>query len=175
MSNSNFPSSHLQVRPASFNDIRYVQEIANKTWPVAYKDILSPDQLQYMLELFYNSEALSNQMKENHHFFLALKQYEPIGFASFSHQHDTVYKLQKLYVLPGIQKSGTGKQLLRNVMQIAASMGGTTLLLNVNRKNPAKSFYERNGFTIVREEDIPIGNGYFMHDYIMAVDLISAT
>ncbi|TDH29002.1 N-acetyltransferase [Segetibacter sp. 3557_3] len=172
MSNSNFPSSQLQVRPASFNDIRYIQEIANKTWPIAYDKILTPDQLMYMLDLFYSTEALSKQMKDNHHFFLALKDYEPIGFASFSHEHDEVYKLQKLYVLPGIQKSGTGKTLLQNVMQIARSMGGKSLLLNVNRNNTARSFYEHNGFKVVREEDIPIGNGYFMFDYVMAVDLL---
>jgi ribosomal protein S18 acetylase RimI-like enzyme len=45
--------------------------------------------------------------------------------------------------------------------------GATSLLLNVNRNNPTKGFYEKLGFTVIKEEDIDIGNGYFMNDYVM--------
>jgi ribosomal protein S18 acetylase RimI-like enzyme len=41
------------------------------------------------------------------------------------------------------------------------------LLLNVNRNNSALNFYQRLGFTIQRKEDIAIGNGYLMEDYVM--------
>jgi hypothetical protein len=37
----------------------------------------------------------------------------------------------------------------------------------VNRYNPAKDFYGKRGFTIVYTEDIDIGGGYFMNDYVM--------
>ena len=39
--------------------------------------------------------------------------------------------------------------------------------LNVNRFNPAKRFYERHGFQVVRDEVIAIGNGYVMDDHVM--------
>jgi len=39
--------------------------------------------------------------------------------------------------------------------------------LNVNRFNKALSFYQKSGYTIVGEENIDIGNGYFMEDYKM--------
>ena len=45
--------------------------------------------------------------------------------------------------------------------------GATVLQLNVNRHNTAKSFYEKLGFAVIKEEDIDIGSGYFMNDYIM--------
>ena len=45
--------------------------------------------------------------------------------------------------------------------------GGTTLQLNVNRQNNAKEFYEKMGFAVIGEEDIDIGSGYYMNDYIM--------
>jgi ribosomal protein S18 acetylase RimI-like enzyme len=47
------------------------------------------------------------------------------------------------------------------------TQGATTLQLNVNRNNPAKIFYEKLGFAVLNEEDIDIGNGYFMNDYVM--------
>ncbi len=49
---SNFPiGDAVEIRPASFNDIPFIKDIADKTWPVAYGTILSPAQLDYMLEL----------------------------------------------------------------------------------------------------------------------------
>jgi ribosomal protein S18 acetylase RimI-like enzyme len=167
--NNHIPStSGVVIRPASFNDIPYIQDIAKETWPVAYGKILSNDQLQYMLGLLYSAPSLQQQIHDNHHFFLALDNYSPVGFASFSHIEQDVYKLQKLYVLPTVQKSGAGKKLLETVITTAQSMGAKQLLLNVNRNNNALSFYEKHGFKIIKEEDIDIDNGYFMNDYVMA-------
>ena len=170
--NSNFPSSILVIRPASFNDIPYIQEIVYETWPIAYGQILSNDQLQYMLDLFYRSSALQQQMHDNHHFYLALQDFKPIGFASFSQTENDVYKLQKLYVLPQVQKSGAGGQLLKTVEAAVKSKEGKSLLLNVNRNNTALSFYEKHGFKVIKEEDINIGHSYFMNDYVMEKKLL---
>ena len=43
--------------------------------------------------------------------------------------------------------------------------------LNVNRNNKALKFYEHMGMRIVRERDFPIGNGYYMNDYIMELEI----
>ena len=43
--------------------------------------------------------------------------------------------------------------------------------LNVNRQNPAVDFYLHMGMHIDRQGDFPIGNGYFMNDYIMKKEL----
>ena len=169
--NTNLPSSGLVIRPASFNDIVYVQQIVSETWPVAYTAILGNDQVNYMIEKLYSTAALEEQMKNHHYFFLALQEYDPVGFASFSKVGKDIYKLQKLYVLPGLQKTGTGKALLKTVETVAKSMGATRLRLNVNRENVARKFYEKNNFTIIKEEDIDIGNGYFMNDYVMEKEL----
>lgn len=174
--NSHIPSSNdLVIRPASFNDIKYIQQVAAEIWPVAYKDILSKEQLDYMLELFYSAPALEQQLKDNHHFFLAVKDAQPVGFASFSHEGGDVYKLQKLYVLPGVQGTGAGKELLKTVETVAYSMGGKYLQLNVNRRNMAKDFYEKNGYRVIAEKDIDIGKGYWMIDFIMQKELTAAT
>ncbi len=95
-----------------------------------------------------------------------------MGFASFSHAGEKIYKLEKLYVLPDVQKTGAGKKLLETVETVAKSMGAEKLILNVNRKNKAKTFYEKNGFTVISEEDIDIGNGYSMNDYVMSLTLV---
>ena len=169
---SNLPDGKgLQIRPASINDIPFIQDIANKTWPAAYGNILSPEQLAYMLDLIYSTKAMEQQMHDNQHFLLALQNFLPVGFAAFSPIDFATHKLHKLYVLPGIQKTGAGKKLLQTVETTAKSMGAIRLQLNVNRLNNALTFYKTNGFIIIEEKDIDIGQGFYMNDYIMEKQL----
>jgi len=169
--NKSLSSLLLTIRPATVEDIPIIQDIVRETWPVTYTSIIGKDQVDYMIQQFYSDSSLNHQMEDNHCFFLALKQYVPVGFASFSPVSDSIYKLQKLYVLSGEQKTGAGKALLQTVEEATKSIGAAKLQLNVNRKNMAKSFYEKNGFVIIKETDIDIGNGYFMNDYIMQKNL----
>jgi hypothetical protein len=41
----------------------------------------------------------------------------------------------------------------------------------VNRFNTALGFYKRIGFSIVTEENIDIGQGYWMEDYVMEMPI----
>jgi hypothetical protein len=59
--------------------------------------------------------------------------------------------------------------MLHFILDNVREQGGRILRLNVNRYNKARQFYERMGFAVVREEDVPIGNNYFMNDYVMEV------
>jgi hypothetical protein len=42
-------------------------------------------------------------------------------------------------------------------------------ILNGNKYNKAKFFYEKLGFIITKEEVIDIGNNYIMDDYVMGI------
>lgn len=44
-------------------------------------------------------------------------------------------------------------------------------IINVNRNNKALHFYERKGMKKLREGDFAIGNGYYMNDYIMGLEI----
>lgn len=159
------------TRVVAIDELQTVHDLAHATWPTAYGKILSPEQLRYMLEKIYNVDSLITQAKTGHHFFLALQNNTPIGFASFSSVSPDRYRLHKLYVLPGSQGTGAGKFLLDFVIANARDAGASYLELNVNRHNKALEFYKRNGFRIAREEDIDIGEGFFMNDYVMELDL----
>ena len=161
----------LSIRPADLDDINTIGFLAQQIWPDAYREILSPEQLRYMLKLFYSPKSLRKQMVGEHHRFLILEQAdEPIGFASWS-TTDTpgTYKLHKIYVLPGRQGKGLGRTLLQFIFETIRPEGATRLRLNVNRHNKARQFYERVGFAVVGEEDIDIGHGYYMNDFIMEI------
>ena len=134
---------------------------------------LSQEQLDYMLKLIYDEKVLHEQMENNIEFILVYDGVHPVGFASFSLIEPQVYKLHKIYVLPSQQGKGTGRFIIDQLIKAMKKKGATTLQLNVNRNNNAKVFYEKIGFAVIKEEDIDIGNGYFMNDYVMEKKLES--
>lgn len=165
----------MEIRKATTEDIPAIIKIARITWPVAYKNILSEEQLKYMLDKFYDPEELKSQIETGQYFILALDENNVIaGFASFGKSEDTpgTFHLHKLYVLPEFQKLHAGRMLLDYAIEETSRLGVQEINLNVNRFNTARYFYEKLGFKIVRKVDNPIGNGYFMNDFIMTKKLV---
>ncbi|HEY4335659.1 MAG TPA: GNAT family N-acetyltransferase [Puia sp.] len=159
----------LSIRPGDLDDINSIGFLAQQIWPDTYGSIITPGQMQYMLNLIYSPAALRRQMVEDKHQFLIVEQgEEPIGFAAWSAMDEPgVFKLHKLYVLPGQHGKGLGRGMLQYIFDTIGPEGGKRLRLNVNRYNKACQFYQRMGFTVIGEEDIPIGQDYFMNDFIM--------
>jgi ribosomal protein S18 acetylase RimI-like enzyme len=162
----------MVIRKADHTDIPVISTLAHAIWPETYGNILPVAQLHYMLDLFYSHDSLKKQFDEHHIFLLALTNAETVGFASYSHANTTgTYKIHKLYVHPMLHGKGFGKKLLDRIVHDIKPQGATKLILNVNRENRAIAFYERYGFHIAGNEDIAIGEGYFMNDYIMEKDI----
>lgn len=159
------------IRIATTRDINAIQNIAYNTWPVTYKKMITTEQIEFMLEMMYSQEALENQFYEGAQFLIAEVESEVVGFASFGLVKENTYKLNKLYISPDVQKSGAGKALLKESIAKILKLGGKQLELQVNRKNKAVGFYKKMGFEIVKEVDVNIGKGFYMNDYIMAIDL----
>lgn len=158
----------FQITKANETDIPVISMLAHAIWPETYISILNRSQIDHMLDLFYSHESLEKQFKENHIFLIAFMNAETVGFASYSHADKAgVYKVHKLYVHPMLHGHGFGKKMLDRIIKDVKPLGATVLRLNVNRQNKAKAFYEKYGFTVVGEEDIAIGEGYFMNDFVM--------
>lgn len=159
----------MEIVPATINDIEIIRTIAKNTWPHAYSKILSAAQLDYMLDKMYSSDALISQFEAGHQFILGKNSDKEIGFASWSLTDDisSIYHLHKIYILPPEQGKNFGRQILAYIIDDILSKSGKYLRLNVNRDNNARFFYENIGFEIIEEVDNPIGNNYFMNDFIM--------
>ena len=171
MSSPAAPAAPLLIQPATERDIPTIIALAEATWEPTYRFIISKEQIDYMYRVIYTPVSLRQQMREQHHqFLLAYVQGQPSGFASYSEKPEGVYHLNKIYVLPSHQGQGLGQQLMVAVEGAVRQAGGRTLELNVNRHNPAMSFYERQGFSQHREEDIPIGP-YWMNDFVLRKEL----
>lgn len=162
------------IRPATIQDVAVIQELANATWWDTYESIVGAEQVRFMLDAFYSTEVITSQIQSGAQTFILLYEGEtPKGFAAYSPRSEdpAVYKLHKLYCLPSEQGKGFGRALIAAVEQAVLASGHHILDLNVNRHNKARAFYEKLGFSVVREEDIKIGNGYEMNDYVMRKEL----
>ena len=149
-------------------DIASIQSIVREVWPVAYKEMITQQQINYMLDMMYSDESLKAQMLvDGCEFILAKEENSVVGFAGFQKTAEGVFKLHKLYVLTSQQGKGIGKMLLDEVCVRSKNGGGISLELQVNKKNIARKFYEKNDFVVERELQLDIGNGFVMDDYIM--------
>ncbi|MDR2038178.1 MAG: GNAT family N-acetyltransferase [Bacteroidales bacterium] len=161
----------MKIRQAIAEDNGLIHDLAVPAWEVAYADILTKEQFAYMIEKMYSDEALKQQMKDGHTFFIvSLDDGKPIGFVSINPKSESLYILEKLYVLPEAHGSGAGRFLVEHVEKHICELHPgkkITLELNVNRNNKAVNFYQHIGYHADRKVDEYIGNGFYKNDYIM--------
>ena len=239
----------FEIRLAGVEDIPAIRAMADVVFRRTYRDILSAEQMEYMMDMMYSEESLRRQMgPEGNVFFLAEEpgcpaagfeagpgaedqagpgaveslappaerrqaglgagqpspaadeplagpaagRHAGLGYASvrpdgFMPDGRPRWHLEKLYVMPDAQRTGLGRALFERALAAARALscmpdntpgstsdnvpGGLRIELNVNRANPALGFYEHLGMRRDRQGDFPIGAGFYMNDYIMALDV----
>lgn len=156
------------TKVTTLEQLEIVRSLAYTIWPDTYGSILSDQQLTYMLDKIYAIPSLQQQQQNGQYFVLVEENGVYYGFASYQINYmEGKTKLHKIYVLPQTQGKGIGKFLLQYVEAVVGENKNESLLLNVNRFNKAIDFYKRQGFEVVGEENIDIGEGCLMEDYIM--------
>ncbi len=160
----------MEFREANAKDISLIQDLARRSWKVAYKSILSAEQIHYMLDEMYSDRALEKSFSEpNSRYVLLYDSLDaPLGFLGFEHHYEPLTtKLHRIYLLPESQGKGVGSEALRFLKKQSLDSGDSRIILNVNKNNGAKSTYERNGFTVYGQGVFEIGNSFVMDDYLM--------
>jgi diamine N-acetyltransferase len=160
----------ITIKTAGITDIKTIQDIAHATWPITYGEILSKEQLDYMMDLIYSDDSLMKQIqKQEQLFYMIFDASLIMAFIAIEHKYknEAVTRIHKIYLLPETQGKGIGTLILAEIEKLAIENNSELLSLNVNRFNKALSFYNKQGFEIVAEENIAIGNGYLMEDFRM--------
>ena len=154
--------------------IPLIEELAQEIFPATYAPILSSEQIDYMMEWMYSRESLEKQLEEGHVYHIAHLDNVPVGYFSVQMVEKGVWHLQKIYLKPGLQGKSVGKKMFMAAVEYirANSQLPCTMELNVNRDNEkAWHFYEHMGMHKASSGDFHIGNGYYMTDYIMAMEV----
>lgn len=159
----------MEIRILKLNELETVKDLAYQIWPLTYGEIISQEQMNYMLNWMYSLETLEANFKNNHTYFCISRQGIDVGFLDVELDYPEVrnMKVHKLYVLHEQHGKGLGYSLMMKAREFGEQNNMKTISLQVNRNNPALEFYKRFGFKIVDEQDFEIGNGFFMNDFVM--------
>ena len=170
---------NYNFRKASSADIPSIQGMADNVFRHTYKSLITPGQMEYMMEWMYSTDSLKSQMENGHEYHIVSLDGKDIAYVSFrldkrNDDGSILFHLEKIYVLPEYQADGLGKKLLGHAeskMREYACPNACAYELNVNRDNVAVGFYKKQGLVIDRAGDFAIGDGFYMNDYIMRKEL----
>jgi ribosomal protein S18 acetylase RimI-like enzyme len=158
----------LLFQAAHEDDIPVLRALAERIWRGSYAEMISPEQMEYMLGRMYSEETIRRELAEGVLWELVRLSGEPIGFLSITFGTDGVAKLNKLYLLPELQGRGLGQGMLARVFAVAVERGAREVRLQVNKGNVrAQRVYERAGFRIAEAAVFDIGGGFVMDDFVM--------
>jgi diamine N-acetyltransferase len=151
-----------------------IAELAGVIWRACYPDIITRQQIDYMLARMYALDVMCDEIRnQGIRYDLLRVAGKPAGFAAYGPTAEPgVIKLHKLYLLPELHGQGLGSCLLKQVEQEVRAGGGRRLILCVNKRNArAIAAYRRNGFVVAETVVTDIGGGFVMDDYVMAKEL----
>ena len=153
---------------ATTTEAEVIASLAREIWPVVYSDIISDDQINYMLDWMYSLETIQNEIAHKSITYLLIQdKTENIGFLAFEPEPRKVSFIHKLYLSPRYHRRGIGTAALLEIERRSLTKGAKHLELRVNRQNQrAIALYQRCGFTITAEDCADIGIGFEMDDYI---------
>ena len=157
----------VSLRPAGPTDIPLIRELAHRIWWAHYPEIISDEQIAYMLEQGYSETALAQQIAAPEQtFFLVMADDVAAGFLAISDKGAGAYFIHKFYLDNTQRGRGVGAAAFRALLQQYPDLH--EVRLNVNRRNyKSVNFYFKVGFVIDYCMDTPFGAGYIMDDFQM--------
>lgn len=156
---------------ATENDIPLIQDLAKRSWENAYAEILSSEQMEYMLSTMYSAEEIRNHLQQPNYQYYLIKDENNDSFEGFigyeNGCEERTTKLHRIYLVPESKGKGFGKGALEFLNGKVKEIGDERIILNVNKHNSAKKFYESQGYSVYSEGVFDIGNNFVMDDYLM--------
>ncbi len=158
---------------AQDSDVALISRLGHKIFSETYEDILSEEQIEYMLEMMYSTYSIRRQMQNNNSFYIVYCEGEAVGYIAIEDKGEDSFHLQKLYLRSDMRGKNIGREMISKVYEHAKSLSpnGATITLNVNRNNPTLDFYKKMGWEIIEKGDFDLGSGFFANDYIMKIEV----
>ena len=150
--------------------INHLSKMARVIWNEAYIKMLSKEQLDYMLDLFFTPGIIEKQItREGYDYRFVLAGGLPVGFFGVCPRLEgNSLFLSKIYLLKEYRGTGLFEASMDRIVHIARLSGLPVIRLHVNKNNHrAINAYIRFGFQITESDVFDIGRGYVMDDHIL--------
>ncbi|CCY62509.1 c_GCAxxG_C_C family protein [Clostridium sp. CAG:967] len=153
---------------ASFEKVKNIKELASLAsciWHEYWTCILSPEQIDFMVENFQSEHAIKNQIEnENYTYYFIVSDGEKAGYFGISDKKEYLF-LSKLYIKKEYRNKGLGTEAFEKIKQLSQHK---PIRLTVNKYNiNTIKAYEKWGFKTVDAVVTDIGSGFVMDDFIM--------
>ena len=125
----------MTIRPAVEADVPLIIDLAQRIWRACYPEIISPEQIEFMLGWMYSEDEIRRQIAAGVPWKIAELDGRPIGYLSYHREEDGRVKISKLYVLPEHQRRGHGQEMLAHIFEQARMLGAPAVWLQVNKRN----------------------------------------
>ncbi len=155
----------INFKKVEYIDIKELASLACAIWHEYWTCILSPEQIDYMVENFQSEKAMKNQVEnENYTYYFITANNKNIGYFGISDKNEYLF-LSKLYIKKEYRHKGIGQIAFEKIKEIA---NGQRIILTVNKHNTNTiNAYKKWGFKTIDSVVTDIGNGFVMDDYIM--------
>lgn len=160
----------IAVRASDEDLIRRLSAFASSIIRAYYDPIIGKKQNDYHLEKFQSVRGILEQLSNGYSYYIVAKDGIWRGFFAFYPRGDALY-LSKFYMREEDRGKGFGKEALQFIVGKAKHAGLNAIELNVNRFNPTVKIYEHWGFLLTHSEQIDIGCGFIMDDYVYRLDI----
>ncbi len=164
-------NGHVAFEKAeSESDFETIHELAVDIWHEAYRNILSCEQIDYMVNGLLTPEAIEASINSSEYKYKIVRlNGEPVGFFAYcpAKYYDSARTsgifLSKLY----LSEYARGKHIASTVISDLPR----PIVLTVNKMNKNTiAIYKHFGFKIIQNVCRDIGNGYVMDDFVMELN-----
>ncbi|BCJ98808.1 GNAT family N-acetyltransferase [Anaerocolumna chitinilytica] len=165
----------LQIaKVVSAEDIKQLAQAALKIWNEYYIQIITKEQIDYMVNKFQSAEAIADQIENQGYEYYLLKPEDAIaGYIGVKETPQDFLFLSKFYILKENRGKGYAREAMDFMTELCKQRGIKKIWLTVNRNNENSiKVYEKFGFHVIKTQVSDIGNGYVMDDFIMEKDIL---
>lgn len=161
------------IKVENDDQLKFTAELAGEIWRQHFSGIISDAQIEYMLDKFQSYEAMKRQTADENYNYFLIKDENGVfqGYFAVAPRKDTLF-LSKIYIRKESRGRGFARKSLEFMKSFAKNAKLSNISLTVNRNNSdTVNAYKKMDFIITDEVDADIGNGFFMNDYIMRLEV----
>ena len=161
---------NMIIRRAAEDDVWQIADILVEDWKTAYRGIIDSEYLDSMSV----KERYRRELSRYRIYRVAAAEKEILGFTwnEMTDDEDSDCEIIALYVRYGKRKSGIGRALFRDSVEIFRAAGRKNMIIWCLRDNAeARKFYEKMGGTVYKTGTHPWGSReYDMISYLYQLD-----
>ncbi|MDE6276278.1 MAG: GNAT family N-acetyltransferase [Clostridia bacterium] len=148
-------------------DIEQMSRLATSIMKKHYDPIVGSKTNDHMLEKYQSVRGITDEINGGAEYYFVSLDGANIGFVAVDAKADYLY-LSKFYLAIEYRGKGYASPMMAFVKDYAKARGLKMIKLNVNADNTnTVGAYKHFGFEAVEEYQRDVGEGFFVHDYVM--------